>query len=321
MFRNKNKTSFLTSSIYSSSSFGLEISDEYLKFVELVATKDGIKVGRYGEQKIPAGIIEDGEIIEPQLFKKILSDLRKKEGLKSAHISLPDKQIHILKLKIGKSGVKNIKQGIALALEHNIPLSAQVFIFDYKLLNENTQSWDVQVVVIDKNIMESYTSVLENYKINVLSFESKAQAIASVVIKKGDSETYMIVDLSDKCAEVSVVTNGIVMLDSVINTNGMNLADNIHILREEISKHFLYWHTNKDQDGKVRPSVRKIILCGGGGDFSSLADYLSSSLKHQVEVADVWTNILDTEKNIPVMSFNQSLYFAAVLGLALKGIK
>lgn len=321
MFRSSNKNSFLSSSIHSSSSFGLEISDDYLKFTELVNTKNGVVVGKYGGQRIPAGVIEDGEIIEPQILEKILTDLRKKEGLKSAHVSLPDEQIHVLKLKINKLGVKNIKQGIGLALEHNIPLSEQVFIFDYKLLNEDTYSWDVQAVVIAKHIMDGYVSIFKNSKISILSFESRAQATAKILIKKGDKETHMIVDLGEKRIGISFVSDGITMLDSIVNANDINLLENIYLLREEISKHFLFWHTNKDQDEKVHPPVVKIILCGEGDDLNALADYLSSSLKHQVVVADVWFNILDTEKNIPVMSFKQSLTFAVPLGLALKGVK
>ena len=41
-------------------------------------------------------------------------------------------------------------------------------------------------------------------------------------------------------------------------------------------------------------------------------------MKTNVEMADVWVNILDTNKNIPDIIFNQSLTFAAAIGLALR---
>jgi DnaJ-class molecular chaperone len=40
--------------------FGLDISDESLKFLELVRTRKGLSVSHHGEVKIPAGI-EDGQ--------------------------------------------------------------------------------------------------------------------------------------------------------------------------------------------------------------------------------------------------------------------
>ena len=53
---------FPTPNFFAESSFGLDISDESLKFVELIPTNHGIKLGRYGERKIPIGVIESGKI-------------------------------------------------------------------------------------------------------------------------------------------------------------------------------------------------------------------------------------------------------------------
>ncbi len=321
MFKNLCKGSSLMPSFSKASSFGLEISDESLKFAELVHVKDSIKTGRYGSRRIAPGIIEAGEIMEPELFEEILSVLKKEEGIKSVHVSLPEEKIFIFKIRLEKAGLKNIRKGIELSLEYNIPMSDQAVVFDYKILNEDNQSWEVQVIVIAKNIIESYLSAFENSNISISSFETKAQATAQSVIKKVDFETHMIVNLGATHTGISIVSNGIVILDSTLNASGEMFSDNIHVLREEISKHFLYWHTHKDEDGKVRPSVEKIFLCGGGMDLTALADYLSGSLKHKVEVANVWVNILDIEKNIPEMNFEQSLLFTAPLGLALEGVK
>ncbi|MFZ2205793.1 MAG: pilus assembly protein PilM [Minisyncoccia bacterium] len=321
MFKNTNK-SFLSTPIFrGNSSFGLDISDESIKFIELIKTKEGLRVGKYGEYKIPAGVIEAGEIIEPVFLEKILIDLRKKEGIKSAYISLPEKQIHILRLKLDKSGSKNIKKGIENALEYNISMSAQNFVFDFKLLNETKQIWDVQVVVILKNIMDGYASVFKNSKIFVLSFESKAQALARATLEKGDLETCMIVDLGVESTTISIVSGRVVVLDSSFDMGGSMFVDRAHVLRDEISKHFLHWCVYKDEEDKGRPIITKIILCGGGLNLIGLAEYLSAGLKNKVEVANVWTNIVDTDKFIPEIDFKQSLTFATALGLALKGFK
>jgi hypothetical protein len=40
-------------------------------------------------------------------------------------------------------------------------------------------------------------------------------------------------------------------------------------------------------------------------------------MKSQVEMANVWVNIVDTKSYIPEMSFRQSLAFSTALGLAL----
>lgn len=336
-------------------SFGLDISDESMKFVELVASKDRIRMGRYGERKVSPGIIESGKIKDPKRLEEILVSLKKEEGIESVRVSLPEEQVYLFKLRLEKSGLEHIREGIELSLEEYIPIPAQDAIFDYELLNEDTQSLGLQVAAIPKNVIESYLSVFKNSVVSVKSFELEAQAIARSVIKNGDLGTYMIVDFGKKRTGIFIVSGGIVIFTSTLDIGGVMLSNmigknfkvsfeeaekmkreyglrrnsantevfsillnGVSILRDEVAKHFLYWHTHKDEDGKDRSSIKKIILCGGDSNLIGLSEYLSVSIKSNVEMADVWVNIADTEKYIPQIDFKQSLAFASALGLALR---
>ena len=95
------------------------------------------------------------------------------------------------------------------------------------------------------------------------------------------------------------------------------LLNGVSILRDEISKNFIYWHTHKDEEGKERPEIQKIILCGGDSNLIGFAEYLAITMKQVVEIADVWTNVVSREKYIPVMPFEDSLSYATAIGLAL----
>jgi Tfp pilus assembly PilM family ATPase len=95
------------------------------------------------------------------------------------------------------------------------------------------------------------------------------------------------------------------------------LLNSVSVLRDEISKHFLYWQTHKDEEGKNNPPIQKIILCGGDSNLIGLQDYISVSLKTPVEMANVWVNITNTENYIPEMTFSQAMTFSTALGLAL----
>jgi Tfp pilus assembly PilM family ATPase len=88
-------------------------------------------------------------------------------------------------------------------------------------------------------------------------------------------------------------------------------------LRDEINRHFVYWHTHEDEDGIKNPPIKKILLCGGDSNLVGLPDYLSVTMKTEVEMANVWCNILNTEEYIPSIDFKDALSFAASLGLAL----
>lgn len=354
MFRNLYNRFFPTPRFLIAPSFGLDISDESLKFAELVPTRDGIKMGRYGERKIPVGIIESGKIKDPKRLEQVLLSLRKEEGLRFVRVSLPEEQVYLFKLRLEKMGLTNVREGIELSLEEHIPVPTEDAIFDYELLSENEQSLELEVAAISKNVIENYLLVFRDSLLSVQSFELEAQAISRAVIKKGDLETYMIVDFGQTRTGIFIISRGVAVFTSTLDFGGKMLTNmikknfnitfeeaekikrkfglernlenreifsvllnSVSVLRDEIDKHFLYWHTHKDENGKDRPPIKKIILCGGDANLIGLSEYLSVSLKNQVETANVWVNIVDTKKHIPEITFNYSLTFAAVLGLAL----
>ena len=354
MFKNFYNRFFPIPSFLLASSFGLDISDQSLKFVKIIAVRGGMKLDKYGERNIQPGIIESGKIKDFKKMKEILSSLKKEENLKSVRVSLPEELIYIYKVKLKKEELENIREAIEFSIEEHVPLQVENTIFDYEILNEDMQNLEVKVTVIQKNIVEDYISVFKSSGISVLSFELEAQALARAIIKNGDLETCMIVDFGEKSTGISVVSDGSVMFTSTINVGGVMLSNmiqkslkvtfdeaekikkknglqhndgnkeifsvllnGISVLRDEVAKHFLYWHTHKDEDGKDHPLIKKIIFCGGSSNLIELPEYFSAGLKIPVEVANVWVNFINKKEYIQELSFWQSLSFATALGLAL----
>jgi type IV pilus assembly protein PilM len=227
-------------------------------------------------------------------------------------------------------------------------------IFDYDIISENDKSVYLQVAAIPVDVIEGYLSVFKNCGMTVHSFELEAQAIARAIVKKEDLETYMIVDFGEKRTGIFIVSQGIVMFTSTLDIGGVTLnnmiqknfqvsfeeankmkkkyglqrnavnkelfsvvLNSVSILRDEIVKHFIYWNTHKNEEDENNPLIKKIILCGGDSNLIGLSDYFSVSVKTEVEMANVWINISDTDKKIPEIVFKQALSFAAAIGLAL----
>ena len=160
---------FPTPNFLSARSFGLDISDESLKFVELVSTRHGMKVKRWGERAIPVGVIESGKIQNPERMEEILTKLRKEEGVKSVRVSLPEEQVYLFQLRLEKEGLTSIKEGIELVLEEHVPIQAEDAIFDYDLVKEDDKSLEVQVATIPKNVIDNYLLIFEHSQIQVES--------------------------------------------------------------------------------------------------------------------------------------------------------
>ena len=132
-------------------------------------------------------------------------------------MSLPEEQIYLFKMRLDKLELTNIRESIELSLEEHIPIPAPDAIFDYEILNEKPNSLQVQVTAIPINIIQNYLSVFKNSSVSVPLFELEAQAVSRAVIKKGDLNTYMIVDFGEKRTGIFIISQGIVMFTSTID--------------------------------------------------------------------------------------------------------
>ncbi len=339
---------------FAAPSFGLDISDESIKYIELTNSRGGVKMGKYGERIIPPGIIESGKIKDSKKMEEMLVSLQKEVGIKSVRLSLPEEQIYLFKLKLEKANMKNIRESIELVLEEHVPMTAEDAIFDYEILSEDETHLELEVATIPENVIENYLQIFKNSNIQIESCELEAQAIARAIIKKGDLGTYMIVDFGKKRTGIFIVSKGVVMFTSTLELGGVLLDEaisrsykisleeaekmkiehglernttdrelfsvllnSVSVLRDEVVKHFIYWHTHKDESGNNNPTITKILLSGGDANLAGLPDYLSVSMKTPVEMANVWTNIENNERYIPEIHMRQSLAYATALGLAL----
>ena len=95
-------------------------------------------------------------------------------------------------------------------------------------------------------------------------------------------------------------------------------------LSEKI-KECVSFHKEYSTKNEGCPGVNEIILCGGGANLKGLPEYLSSRLKIPVSLGNPWTNILPEKngemdlKKIPIIPYDESLAYATVLGLAIRG--
>ena len=93
-------------------------------------------------------------------------------------------------------------------------------------------------------------------------------------------------------------------------------------LVEQIKKYLDYYasHARHQHLSSKDSRIAKILLCGGGALLPGLPEFLTRELHIDVGLGDPWVNILrGAKKDIPPLSFADSLRFATALGLALRG--
>lgn len=345
---------FPTPAYLNMNSFALDISDESIKYGQLTTGHLGLKLKKIGREKIPEGTIASGKIENAKKLVDILKTLKKKEKINFVRVALPEEQMYIFTLSLPEMEEKDLREAILLQIEDHIPLRAVEIVFDYDVILSSEKGTTVSVAAISREVIDEYLSVFSQAGLTPLSFESEAQAIARAVVPYGDKGVTMIVDFGYNRTGVSISESGNVLFTTTLDIGGMNLTqmlaknfslsfekaeemkksyglsntskinkifpvilNGVSVLRDELNKQYIYWKTHHKDNGLANEGIEKIVLCGGDANLAGLADYLEASLRIKVENANVWTNISKMDNEVPEVSFEESLSYATVLGLAL----
>lgn len=94
-------------------------------------------------------------------------------------------------------------------------------------------------------------------------------------------------------------------------------------LAEQAKRYMEYFETHSGS-GEALPGKRieKIILSGKAANIKNFASYISAGLKVPAELGNPWVNILPSPiKEIPAMTFGDSLGYTTALGLAIRAAR
>ncbi|MEK7606485.1 MAG: pilus assembly protein PilM [Patescibacteria group bacterium] len=215
----------------------------------------------------------------------------------------------------------------------------------------------VTVSVFPEKLAQDYVDLLNAAGLEALSLEIEAQAIARAVVPNMFKDTCMVVDVGRTRSGISIVSDSVVRFTTTVeiggdgltaaiekemrdassedivalkNTQGLRYGENQVIktafmnfarsLRNEIERYYIYWQTHlqaKESKYMKYPNITNIYLCGGHANVAGLDEFLAHELFLNVVRADVWTNVLDVEKDVPPISRPESLGYASAIGLAL----
>lgn len=336
---------------------GLDISDEAVRWIELVPHAWGARVGRWGEELLPAGVVESGHINDQDKLVNILKSVRERHRLHYVTASLPEEKVYLYKTSIPKVEKHEIRNALEFTIEENVPIAPGSAIFTYKVIKKETPSdtLEVSVGVLPEKVVSTYFETLERAGLIPLDFYIEGIAIVNSVIASGRHGTYMIVNLTEKCTGVYVVSEDVVRFTSTLPINGDTLTkalqkslsvsfeearklkreegilDNkkaaaellaysvntVSALKDELHKVMIYWNTH-DAGNK---EIEMIYVCGENSALVELDKYLDASMRIPAVKANVWCNAFSLDDYVPPIQYYESLNFAVPVGLALSGIK
>ncbi len=277
--------------------FGLEISDSFLRLIKLKReAKKALNLASWGEQELSPGIIDKGELKDEKEFLAALRKLLKNakgETLKTNHviISLGEEMAFLQTITLPEMEKEFLEKAVYFEAENYIPLKKEETCMDFEVISNR----EVLVTAYPENIITPFLSCLKEAGLAVRALEIESQAIARSLIK--DGEEFIIIDMQKEKVVVLVYSQGAIRFTSTFDKKDNKLV-------EKIERSLFYCK-------KENP---KIIL---NKELSFKDELTSRDLS--VEVANPWINV--PFKQVPKISFEESLNYSVAIGLALRGIQ
>jgi len=336
---------------------GIDISDYAIKHIKIGRKHPHFHLESHGRIDLPLGVVERGEIAEPETVSKLLQRIRSEYSYDYVHMALPEERAYLFQMDVPVGTRSEVEQVIEFHLKENVPLGANEAYFDYNVLEQHHNKCRINVSVYPAAIVDQYVAVVEAAGLNLLSIEIEGQATARALLSHTHLEPTLIVDVGRTQASVSMSTNGEVTFTASLETGGdiftRAIARSLDLsfqeaeklkrdhgfrdteesamvydairpaiveLKEAINKHFMYWQMHATSTGIEEGDVSRVILVGGNANMIGLPEYLEAALEVPVVVGNVWTNIFSFNGYLPDMHHNESLEFATAAGLALRSL-
>ncbi|HEY4486401.1 MAG TPA: pilus assembly protein PilM [Candidatus Paceibacterota bacterium] len=213
------------------SAVGLDIGNQFIRFVELVPKGDGLVLGRYGEEPTPRGSIIDGEIKDSRALEIALSKMRTRHNLSLVRASISEKLGYLFSAQIARVARREIRGALELRLEEFVPIAGGEAVFDYVTTDcpapDDQKFWNIGVAVLPQTKAMQYVELLRGVGFTPLSFELEAHSLVHALLEKKDCGTVLIADIGATKTGVLVVSRGIVHLSASIAIGGESFTNAI----------------------------------------------------------------------------------------------
>ncbi len=181
---------YIQSDIFSFPVIGVDISDASLHFVR--ARRQFAQppiIEFFGNEPIPQGIVELGEIKKEQELSKIIERSLARVQKGGTHYivgALPEEKAFIKAIQVPYIDNKEeLKNAIRFEVESSIPLSASEMYFDYEDRTPRAKIFDhrdIVVVAYPKAVVDSYVRVFHDANVRIMALELESQGIVRALV-------------------------------------------------------------------------------------------------------------------------------------------
>lgn len=338
---------------------GLDIGSRSLKAAEIVETKGGHKLKRFGIVDIPQGAIEDGTINDPESVADAIRRLFKSYNFKENNVavSIGGYSVIVKKINVQTMAEEQLQETIHFEAEQYIPFDISDVNLDFQILGEvesNPNQMSVFLVAAKKEMVNDYINLVNLAGLNPCIVDVEAFALQNVFELNYDfsEDNVALIDIGASKTSLNILKgNSSVFMRDVslgcvqINQKIMSLLDcsyeqaeqfkhgdnpdrlSSEDLNEIVSSVVTDWCTEIrraiDFFYSTYPDdqIKRIVLSGGGANIAEFRDLLATEVAAEVEVIDPFRNFSIENKSFDPAFIKQIAPQAAIcMGLAMRKV-
>lgn len=303
----------------------LDVSDLVLRAVTLDGARRP-KLTAYQELLLPAGLIVDGEIVDPrevsQRLRTLLDHAAPHRIRRTAALaSLPDRRtfVKLVPLDHQPRRAEAVASLIREQLPQHFPFLLEDVYLDWQVVTSDDGHAFALVGAAPRTLVDRYAETLRLAGLLPYGFEMESLAVARAVLPPAPTEAVLVVDLGGTRTTAVVVAQGLVQFASSLPHSGgaftQAVADTLHVSLADAEKlKVLYGLTRGRAHGAVARALRSplndltqalqdllryyanhfpepaalthALLTGGGSQLSGLTGALAESLNLTVTIGD-----------------------------------
>jgi len=241
-------------------------SEGRIHILELNRSKSRVKNKFLAD--LPSGLIKEYKVVDSDKLGLILKDIWKKLKIKekSVGIVVPEFSTYTKVLSIPKLSNKEIDEAVYWQSQDFLPDDPSGYVIDWKILSKTLKDYQILVVAIEKELLESYVDTVDKAGLLPLAVETSSLSLVRFAFQKNDENLILYIGNSQALAIVSkgqkIYGSSVMHPDSV----------------ENIIKN------SKQMLGHYNDTNIKKILVGGPGLDKEIYSEIGKSFEIPVEI-------------------------------------
>ncbi len=359
---------------------GVDIGTSSIKLVRLSNVNNRAKLITYGMADISMDLVRSKTPETAKIVSSTLQKIIKKSRVstKKCAAALPTFSVFNSVINLPEMNKNDLSSAVKWEAKKFIPFPIEEMILDWKIIdapkkeekkkispqkkNNNQQDNDLSDIIkskskfnkvlltaAPKNLVSIYLDIFKKANLELFSLEVESFAMARSLIE--NNSLAMIVDIGSVTTDVSVVENGLPILNRSVEIGGnmmtQNIAKSLNVnfdRAEQFKQDFGLISSTEDSSDipkKIEETlspmvneikyvfdlyrrqsdrnIERVVLSGGSAYLPNLVDYLRKVLGTQVYIGDSWHKIMYPVELKPILD-EIGPRFSVAIGLALKNI-